>query len=46
MCVRQGFSLEKYIPKMEEKGFKVRAELLLWTDADQILGRVKEKLTS
>lgn len=46
VCVRQGFSLEKYIPKMEEKGFKVRAELLLWTDADQILGRVKEKLTS
>ena len=46
VCVRQEFSLEKYIPKMEEKGFKVKAEMLLWTDADQILGRVKEKLAS
>ena len=46
VCVRQGYSLEKYIPQMEEKGFKVKAEMLLWTDADQILGRVKEKLAS
>ena len=44
--MRQGYSLEKYIPQMEEKGFKVKAEMLLWTDADQILGRVKEKLAS
>ena len=45
-CVRQGFSLEKYIPQMEQKGFKVKAEKLLWNDADQILARLKEKLGS
>ena len=45
-CVRKGFSLEKYIPQMEQKGFKVKAEMLLWNDADQILARLKEKLGS
>ena len=45
-CVRQGFSLEKYIPQMEQKGFKVKAEKLFWNDADQILARLKEKLGS
>lgn len=45
-CVRKGFSLEKYIPQMEQKGFKVKAEKLFWNDADQILARLKEKLGS
>jgi len=44
VCVRQGYSLEKYIPQMAEEGHVIKAEVLLWTDADQILKRVEEKL--
>jgi len=42
-CVREGFSLEKYIPQMEDKGHKIKAEILHWSSAEQILARIKEK---
>jgi len=45
VCVREGFSLEKYIPPMKEKGHIIKAEVLGWKSADQILGKLKEKLT-
>jgi len=45
VCVRDGYSLEKYIPQMVEKGHKIKAEVLGWKSADQILCRLKEKLT-
>ena len=45
VCVREGFSLQKYIPKMEEKGHRIKAEVLLWSDAGQIQKRLEEKLT-
>jgi len=41
---RQGFSLVKYIQKMEtEQGLKVRAELCLWNTGLDILEKIKEK---
>ena len=43
VCVREGFSLEKYIPKMEKEGYQIKAEILLWNDADQIYKKLKEK---
>ena len=42
-CVRKDFSLEKYIPRMEKEGYVIKAEKLLWTDANSIYQRVREK---
>jgi len=42
VCVREGFSLEKYIPQMLEKGHEIKAEILGWKSADQILSKLKE----
>eukprot|EP00092_Neocalanus_flemingeri_P024558 GFUD01026636.1.p1 GENE.GFUD01026636.1~~GFUD01026636.1.p1 ORF type:complete len:243 (+),score=66.13 GFUD01026636.1:44-772(+) len=44
VCVREGFSLEKYIPQMTEKGHHIKAEVIGWNSADQILSKLKEKL--
>lgn len=44
VCVREGFSLQKYIPQMVNKGHAIKAEILHWKTADQILGKLKEKL--
>ena len=40
---RKDYSLEKYISKMEKEGFVIKAEKLLWTDADSIYQRLREK---
>ena len=40
MNFRKDYSLEKYIPKMEKEGFVIKAEKLLWTDADSIYQRI------
>ena len=40
---RKDYSLEKYISKMEKEGYVIKAEKLLWTDADSIYQRLKEK---
>ena len=42
-CFRKDYSLEKYISKMEKEGFVIKAEKLLWTDADSIYQRLREK---
>jgi len=44
VCVREGYSLEKYIPQMEEKGHKIAAEVVKWTDAKTIWSKLVEKL--
>jgi len=43
VCVRKGFSLENYIPKMEKEGMKIKAEILNWSDADQIYKKLVER---
>merc|ERR1712059_173868 len=46
MCVRAGYSLETYIPKMKEKGHTIRADLMVWSDASQIMEHFKKKMSS
>ena len=43
LCFRKDYSLEKYITKMETEGYVIKAEKLLWTDADSIYQRLREK---
>ena len=40
---RKDYSLEKYISRMEKEGYVIKAEKLLWTDADSIYQRLREK---
>ena len=42
-CVRAGYSLERYISKKESEGLVITAEKLLWTDANSIYQRLREK---
>jgi len=44
VCVREGYSLEKYIPQMVDKGHTIQAEVLTWNNGNQILDKLKEKL--
>ena len=41
--VRAGYSLERYISKKESEGLVITAEKLLWTDANSIYQRLREK---
>ena len=43
LCFRKDYSLETYITKMETEGYVIKAEKLLWTDADNIYQRLREK---
>ena len=43
LCFRKDYSLEKYISKMEKEGYVIKAKKLLWTDADSIYQRLREK---
>jgi len=40
-CVRKGFSLQKYIPTMQQKGHKIQADILYWDTALEILNSLK-----
>eukprot|EP00088_Acartia_fossae_P018320 TRINITY_DN20585_c0_g1_i2.p1 TRINITY_DN20585_c0_g1~~TRINITY_DN20585_c0_g1_i2.p1 ORF type:complete len:274 (+),score=36.21 TRINITY_DN20585_c0_g1_i2:67-822(+) len=45
VCVREGYSLQKQIPKhKEERGLQIKSEILYWKSGDEILSRIQEKL--
>lgn len=43
VCVREGFSLQKYIHQMEKEEYIIKAEVLLWTDANTIYEKLVDK---
>jgi len=44
-CVREGYSLQKQIPKHKEtKGLQIKSEIQYWKSGHQILTRIEEKI--
>jgi len=45
VCVREGYSLQKQIPKhKEQKGLEIKSEIQYWKSGHQILARFEEKV--
>jgi len=45
MCVREGYSLHKSLPKLTaDKGLEFKCETLFWKSGDQILESIEEKI--
>jgi len=45
VCVREGYSLQKQIPKhKQERGLEIKSQILYWKSGNEILDKIDEKM--